>query len=139
MIGHRAAAPYTALAMRTWMIVTLAAAALAWGCGKKDEAPAELDRYTVKGRVALMPDGEQSKKIDISHEAIPTFKTRSGKQNGMVAMRMPFAVGDGASLAGLTAGDPIEFTFVVDWSKDPALIVTEVKELPADTPLQLAD
>jgi len=115
-------------------LACVTALVLAVGCG--DKAPA--DQYTVRGRIAAMPAGEQSKEIDVHHEAIPTYKHRDGKVRGMDAMVMTFAPASGVSLTGLAPGDPVEMTFEVRWDDHPALVIQRIQELPPDTQLQLA-
>ena len=106
---------------------------LSIGCGNKSPG----DQYTVRGRITAMPAGEQSKELDIHHEAIPTYKHRDGQVRGMDSMVMTFAPASGVALTGLAPGDPVDMTFEVRWDEHPALVIHRIQELPPDTQLAL--
>ncbi|WP_437949944.1 copper-binding protein [Sorangium sp. So ce296] len=93
-------------------------------------------RYHSRGvlRNIAHPNGQRV--LLIHHEPIPDFVSRDGRKKGMASMAMPFGVAPEVSLDGLEIDDKIEFTFAVDWERYPTSFVTDVKELPPDTPLQ---
>jgi len=101
----------------------------------KAEAPAEPDRYQVKG--VFKGFDETSKQMAIHHEAIPSFKNRAGEESGMMSMQMSFRVGDGVDPSQLAVDDKIELEFVVEWDEAPPIKVTKVSKLPAETELKL--
>ena len=84
-------------------------------------------------QVPAAPGGE----LVLYHEAVPEFVDRKGERSGMDSMAMPFAVPVEVSLDGIEKGDKVEFAFEVRWKGAPTLVVTELRELPADTELQL--
>ncbi len=96
--------------------------------------PAQVDRYVVRGEIARLPS-RPGDELSVRHEAVPTFKDRSGAVVGMDAMVMGFGVGKGLPLAGLAVGDKVRMTFAVDWVQ-PSLTVEKLEPLPADTLLQ---
>ena len=96
--------------------------------------------YSVRGIVEQLPDAEQAGvPFLIRHEAIPDFVNVYGQQTGMDAMTMPFEVSDDVSLDTLVVGDPIAFDLAVDWEGSPAMAITAIEKLPAETELVLAD
>lgn len=124
----------------------LLAALLAQGCQKSnpsDSSRAEQavplappdQTYVVRGIVKRVDRSRQE--IVIQHEAIPTFVNASGKQVGMAAMAMPFALGPNAAAATIAEGDEVEFTFEVRWQSEPMSLVTQLTKLPPDTQLDL--
>lgn len=126
-------------------IAALAIAALAItgavaACGKSDksdEAAGPAASYTVRGEVDTIVTKDGATTAYIHHEAIPTFADRAGDKVGMVSMTMPFGVAPEVSLDGIAAGDKVEFSFDVVWTRRPSTRITAVKKLPADTPLEL--
>ena len=105
-------------------------------CGsRKPQAAGE--HYTVRGKIAAMANGPQSKEIEIHHEAIPTFRNQQGKVNGMHSMQMPFAVAADISLAAFSVGDKVTFEFEVVWDDKSPLHLTRLDKLPADAALTL--
>lgn len=108
--------------------------------GDSDRQP---DTYTgIRGEITQLPDpGVPGSELKIHHEQIRDFKTKDGTVNvssrgvaGMMSMTMPFPVGEGVSLDGLSVGDKVSFDFVVNWGNDrPAWEVTRIEKLPADT------
>jgi Cu/Ag efflux protein CusF len=125
-----------------WILV--AAATLAVGCTSSQPQPETEaapgleggDRYEVRGLIVGLSD-EAGGGLRIQHEAIPDFKGMDGKvwEGGMESMTMAFAVADGVSLEGISAGDKVEFNLVVDWAKRPTQAITEIVKLPAETEL----
>jgi Cu/Ag efflux protein CusF len=96
------------------------------------------DGYTVRGVVIEIQDADQAEaRLRIQHEAIPDFKGMDGKawEGGMESMTMIFAVAEGVSLDGVSAGNKLEFTLVMDWEKNPNQWITEIVKLPAETEL----
>jgi hypothetical protein len=132
----------------------LAAAVLLCACSKREEgdsadAGADVTRqsYTVRGQVVTVPSQERPiDDLQIRHEAIPNYADREGKvvvnskgDRGMRSMTMSFPVAEGLSLEGIAPGDPVEFTFVVTWGESyPTYEVTQIQELPPDTPLDFS-
>jgi Cu/Ag efflux protein CusF len=118
-------------------LVALAALALApAACKQEPAAPAA--QYTVRGEIKSLPQPGGDAVLYVHHEAIPTFVTREGQQRGMMSMSMPFGVPAGVSVEGLAPGDKVEFTFAVHWDENPPTQLTAIRELPADTQLQLS-
>lgn len=96
------------------------------------------DRYVVRGLVEEVVQPVHAEvRLRIRHEAIPDFKGMDGEvwPGGMESMTMSFAVGDGVSLEGISAGDKVEFVLVVDWAKKPTQWITEISPLPDETEL----
>lgn len=117
------------------VFVALVVSALA-ACKQEADAPAA--QYTVRGEIKSLPQPGGDAILYVHHEAIPTFVTREGQQRGMMSMSMPFGVPAGVSLEGLAAGDKVEMTFAVHWDKNPPTQLTAIRELPADTKLELS-
>jgi Cu/Ag efflux protein CusF len=80
--------------------------------------------YEVDGVVAAVP-GDLDAMLHISHEDIPDFVGR----DGMPAMTMPFAVGEGVKVSGLAKGDKVHFTFEVNWNAKSPLTVTKITKV----------
>lgn len=94
--------------------------------------------YTVRGRIAGLPEaGKPFSALSIHHEEIPNFVRQDGKL-GMESMEMEFPPAKGVSLAGLSVGDPIEFTFEMRWKSQPHIQLTKIRKLSAETKLVLA-
>jgi hypothetical protein len=116
----------------------LSVGALATAC---DETPTSEglgpadQRYTVHGRVTALRDDE----IAVAHEAIPSFVGQTGETVGMEAMTMTFRRAPSLSTEGIAVGDPVELTFEVRWRGDQRLTASAIRELPADTVLELAE
>jgi len=109
-----------------------------------DHAESTPHYYTgIRGIVEEMPsDTNPDSMLEIRHEHIPDFKTAEGEINvnaqgipGMRSMKMPFPVGEDASLEGIEVGDKVEFDFTVNWGGDtgPAWKVTRIERLDAST------
>ena len=98
-------------------------------------AAPDADRYHVRGRVVSYD--RQAGRLAMHHEEIPSFRDRSGEMTGMKAMQMSFRVGKEVEARGLAKGDLVEFDFVVEWNKMPAIEIVKISKLPADTELQL--
>jgi Cu/Ag efflux protein CusF len=96
-------------------------------------APAPAQAYTVRGRITDLPDpAHPASGLQIQHEEIKDFLRKDGTR-GMASMTMDFPVAPGVSLEGLSANDPVEFTFEVDW---PRYQVTSITRLPPETVLE---
>ncbi len=97
---------------------------------------AAVQRYTVRGEVVRLPEpGRPAPELVIRHEAVPGFVDHGGQAVGMDAMVMPFALRPGVGAEGLAAGDPIRFTFAVDWAHG-AFWIERLEKLPPGTPLE---
>ena len=92
--------------------------------------------YAVRGVVKLLP-ARAGGMLTIQHEAIPTFTNIEGKQVGMMAMTMPFAVAADVSLEGLRPNDKIAFTYEIRFHGEPRNLVTRIAKLPTNTELKL--
>lgn len=115
-------------------------------CGGGSESPPEAEapegdvaRYTVRGEVVQLPAPDSpAAQLHIRHEAIPDFRA-GGEVVGMDSMTMPFPVGEGVSLEGLSTGDKIEFTFETRYAPDTQLVegfrIVRITPLPAETEL----
>ena len=105
-------------------------------CGTPEEPPPPADSYRTRGLVRQLPSADRpGSELYVQHEAIPGFKDAEGKVVGMESMAMPFPVADLAMLAGLAAGDKIDFTFEMRWEGDKPLLVTRLEKLPPETVL----
>lgn len=94
-------------------------------------APQPTQTYTVKGKVAQLPDpAVKGSMFQVDHEDIPTFVRKDGTR-GMNAMTMPFPPAPGLSLDGLAIGDAIELTFEVRWDRIPPQQAVAIKKLAA--------
>ena len=108
------------------MKVLALALLLVFACSKS-EPPAE---YTVRGKVVGV-----GPKLDIHHEAIPTYKHRDGKVRGMASMVMSFAPNE--KTPPVAVGDLVTLTFTVHFDADPGTRIVTLEKLPAGTPLVL--
>ena len=98
--------------------------------GPASPAPLPVQTYTVKGKVAQLPDpAVKGSMFQVAHEDIPTFVRKDGTL-GMNAMTMPFPPAAGLSLQGLAVGDEIELTFEVRWDRIPPQQAVAVRKLP---------
>lgn len=107
--------------------------------GAKPEHPKpNVTEYTVRGRIIQLPQPDRpASELVIHHEPVPSFMS-GGEVVGMDSMQMPFPVAKGLSLAGLTVGQPIEFTFEIERDQTGSPInvrVTRVSPLPENTML----
>lgn len=95
--------------------------------------------YLLRGKVTALPrPGASPPELVVQHEAIPSFADARNRVVGMDAMEMPFAVGPGVTLEGVEPGDPVEMRLEMRWDANPPASLAMVRELPADTPLQLS-
>jgi Cu/Ag efflux protein CusF len=104
---------------------------LAAACGADAAPPGPADQtLTASGTVETLPhEGSDRREIAIAHDAIPDFRDREGAVVGMDAMTMQFELADGISLAGVSPGDRVRFTFEVRWDARPMLYVTALRAL----------
>lgn len=93
------------------------------------------DRYVVRGQIVRMPEPGAAPTLSIRHEAIPSFRDRTGAVVGMVPMVMPFPVAEGVSLDRLAPGDKIRFRFAMDW-RNGRNEIESVEKLPPETVLE---
>ncbi|MEM8781867.1 MAG: copper-binding protein [Planctomycetota bacterium] len=84
-----------------------------------DLADPDTQAYDVRGVIATLPDpGNPASDLNIRHEEIPDFVGASGEVVGMKEMTMPFPLAPGVTLEGLAVGDPVAFTFAVNWESE---------------------
>jgi hypothetical protein len=94
--------------------------------------------YTVRGKVTALPrPGADPPELMVHHEPIPSFADSRGRVVGMDSMEMGFALGPGVALEGIAPGDPVEARLEMRWDAQPAGTLGMVRELPADTALEL--
>jgi Cu/Ag efflux protein CusF len=116
-----------------WAVLLLIFATFVSCTGKSSDAGRT---YTTRGQVIQLPDpANPGTGLTLNHEAVDRFMDRQGEIVGMDPMSMPFPVSGDVSLEGLQVGDVVEFKLHVDWSKEPAAEITEIRELPAGTKL----
>ncbi len=106
-------------------ITAIAAAAVCFAAALpacKDSNPPEAvntsivkHTYVVRGEVQQLPDpADARKEFLVRHEEIPEFKGPQG-QVGMKAMVMPFPLGEGFKVEGLSVGQKVTLTFTVEF------------------------
>jgi len=115
----------------------LVAVALLASCRAEPKAKVADATYTARGQIVALPRSERSKEVEIHHESIPTFRNREGTVAGMMSMPMSFAPVPALSLAGISVGDKVTFTFDVRWNDRSPLVLTKLEKLPAVTELTL--
>jgi Cu/Ag efflux protein CusF len=116
--------------------VTLAlVVGMAAGCAS--QADQQTQQYQVRAEVSeLTGEGEEAR-VSLHHEAIPSFKNRTGEVVGMESMTMAFGLGQSVDRASLRPGTKLSVTFEVNWQREPALLVLSVDPLPQATELKL--
>ena len=107
---------------------------MAAGCGDR-AADGEARIYEMRGVVRTLPAGP-GEEIWIRHEPLPEFVDLSGRQVGMPAMTMSFALATGIDLGGIEPGQKVELTLEVAWERSPPARIVALKPLPPDTPLR---
>lgn len=133
------------LTHRVLVCLALSAASITAGlgaCSKNEPAPAAqanapVETYSCRGKIVALPDAKGAM-LQIHHEAIPTFKSKSGETIGMKQMIMPFGLAPAMSLADFKQGDAVEFTFTVDWSRTPPQELTTIKRLDDASTLNIS-
>ncbi len=130
--------------------LAIAAIAAASSCSPKQQTPETTIQkvvYTVRGRVAALPDPNRpASEFFVHHEPILAFREwLPDGPLGMNEMTMPFPLVEGVSLEGVAVGDPVEVTFEVEYdlaasppsSQIQGFHATAVTPLPPETPLAL--
>ncbi|MEM9420870.1 MAG: copper-binding protein [Planctomycetota bacterium] len=90
--------------------------------------------YTVRARVAQLPDGSPGGAFLAYHETIPDYQAANGSV-GMSAMLMPFTIVDASVLEGIAEGDVVEITFGESFEPAVKQGVISIEKLPSDTVL----
>lgn len=91
--------------------------------------------HTVRARVVSMPGASaRNKMMTAHHEEIPAWDRGDGTK-GMNAMVMPFPLGKGVTLEGITEGDVIEIVVVQYPSGPVPYEATSIRKLPRETKL----
>jgi len=94
--------------------------------------------YIVRARIIELPDRATRTALQVHHEVIPSFVGKTGEVTGMKEMIMEFpTVGLQAMPPDLAVNDAVEMTFEVRWKSDPRTLVTLIRQLPAETVLNL--
>jgi Cu/Ag efflux protein CusF len=65
----------------------------------------------------------------VKHQPIPDYRDDTGTITGMMAMTMPFYVGEGVSLKDFKAGDPIEMKVEQHLKPTFSEFVTSIKRV----------
>jgi len=98
------------------LILIIVAALVVAGCSREEaQAPAQGQKWTVKGKIVEVNAGNQV--VTIAHQDIPGL---------MVGMTMGFHVDNPAILEGIGAGDAVEFDLV---QKPEGLTVTGLRKI----------
>ncbi len=105
------------------------------------EAAAELAEHTARGEVTQIPESDDSgSQFMVRHEPIMGMVDQDGNSLNMdTTMNMPFFPADESLIEGLTVGDKITMTITLDWDKVPAMQVTAIDKLPAETELNFTE
>lgn len=122
---------------RTAVLAIIGALMFLASCGEapKGAVPPGADVYHTRGVVERLPQPDgPDRSIYIRHEPIPEYRDETGAVVGMGSMTMPFPLARGVSIADLAPGDPVAFTFAVTWQPRSGYEITEIRELPAETP-----
>jgi len=95
------------------------------GCEKVESNPS----YNVQGVIQrIVPLKDYPAAFMIAHGAIDDFRNQEGRVVGMDAMAMNFTLAPDLSADGFATGDEVEFTFRVNWTSAPRLLITEIKK-----------
>ncbi len=128
-----------ATAFRGWRGLSCATLLLAGalsGCSREPALPAPDQIHVVRGLIVQLPEaGKPAQSLQIHHEPIAGWVGPTGKV-GMASMVMSFTPAPALSLAGFKVGDVVEFRWEVRRRDKGPSLVTEMKMLPADTPLE---
>jgi hypothetical protein len=122
-----------AVPLRTAVFTTLFTLFAAAACDRAEP----IATYRTRGQVTAKSGQGDDARVNILHEAIPTFKDRDGKVVGMESMEMIFGYAPAVSAGSLAPGDKLAFDFEVRWSGTPPIVLTRVEKLPSDTTLTL--
>lgn len=96
------------------------------------------DRYHTRGVVQEVGKRDDELSVAVHHERIEAFRDRDGKTAPMSSMVMIFGVAPALVASRLARGDKVALDFEVRWDERPALRITRIETLPADTALSLA-
>ena len=100
------------------------------------EVASSAQVLTVRGVVRQLP-APGGVPFLVEHEAIPGFVDINGDPAPMDSMTMPFELADGSLLGDIAEGEKVVFDLEVDWNASPAIAVTRIERLAADTALEL--
>jgi hypothetical protein len=129
--------------MKTWCIVLFAPLALLLACSRSappQQAPTLSPPdavYKIRGQIVSVDSSGPDTIANVSHEAIPNFKTRDGAASAMPAMTMPFALGPAVDRSSLQPKSQWELTLEIRWEHAPGMLIAAVKPLPPGTTLTL--
>ena len=114
-----------------WIILFIAAGTLS-GC---TEAVAENPpTYQVRGIIQNIVElTDYPAGLVIAHESVDNFRDRDGNVVGMEAMIMNFTLSKDLSAEALSVGDEILFTFQVNWTTGPRLLITNINKKSSPT------
>ncbi len=87
----------------------------------------------MEGVIEAMPKPDRpGTQLIILHEEIADFVASDGRV-GMKKMAMPFPIGPGVTLDGLSVGDSVMVQFTTDWNATPAYWITSItrRETPS--------
>lgn len=111
--------------MATFNRVFICICLVVWGVAGSARAE-ERYTYNVRGIVRALPGkGRAANEVLVKHEPIPEYRDESGKVVGMMAMTMPFYLGEKVSASELHVGDAVEM--VVEQSFKPTFSERVVK------------
>jgi Cu/Ag efflux protein CusF len=114
-----------------WIVVLTSALVACSGAGGTTS-------YKTRGQVVELTGSGEAARASIAHEAIADFADREGKKSEMPAMTMAFGIGPGVDAEAFTPGSQWELSFDVAWGREPMLLITSARPLPATLPLALA-
>lgn len=93
--------------------------------------------YRCRGMVRAVEGRGDDARVAIQHEALPAFQDRDGKAAPMGSMTMIFGLAPRLQTEPLSVNQKLSFEFDVTWTESPFLVITRLRALPVDTPLQL--
>lgn len=97
-----------------------------------------LPVYEVRGIVARIDQTDRGyDRVQLLHEAIPSFRDRTGKESGMDVMIMPFAFEPQTMPFEIIAGDKLHIEFEVRWNETEKLWIRSAEKLNQETELNL--
>ena len=94
---------------------------------------AQVYRYEVKGVIKQLPASAREE-IFIRHAPIPDYVDETGAKVGMHAMTMPFWLAEGVSMAGISVGDSVQFTFESRWKPKASDKITKIEKVAVEGP-----
>ena len=100
--------------------------------------PSYEQTHNMRGIIRSLPGERATEEFLIHHEAVPTYHTRDSPE-GLREMVMPLSVPDPSILEGIEVGDKVELIFGVRLAPHHVLEVVSLRELPADTPLNISE